>query len=683
MIASLASPELAILASEMRGALALVRAPILRPISRWVEEEIILPSGQYAGQRYRHHRHPVSRPWFEARDRDLFSRYAFTGPTQCGKTLMGYVLPVLYHLFEIGETVIIGIPNMDMANDKWQQDFLPTIEASRYRSYLPARGEGSRGGQVKRSIAFTNGAVLRFMSGGGNDKKRAGYTSRVVAITETDGMDTSGEASREADKIEQLEGRTRAYGRTEKRIYLECTVSIERGRIWQELINGTDSRIARPCPHCGEYVVPERVHLRGWEHADSEEQAAQLARWHCPACEVAWRDEERRAAAERGVLVHRGQKVSLDGEIVGEAPQTQTMSFRFSAIDNPFATAGDLGAEEWLAKRAADRENAERKMKQFVFVIPDEPPEINLTPLEPADVRARFALTKKGVLPSGTIGISVAVDTGLKALHWEAKAIVPQEDCESLVVIDYGVHKVDAANLGAHRGLTKAFGELSAYLEAGWGGMRPSQVWIDSGYHEHTNAVYDFCEKMNAGLERGSERYRPIKGYGEGQQSGESQRIGPYLPPEHRGKDILYIGREYHIARLRRNGRLVPGVLLVHVNADVWKSEVHQRLAMPTGDDKKYPPGAISLYYSADPTEHSDYADHITAERKIEKTITKGKPPVTTFERIRRANHHLDTAYISTAAADFIARMLRSKPQQTTGNWFGAQQSRSQGGRWR
>jgi hypothetical protein len=40
----------------------------------------------------------------------------------------------------------------------------------------------------------TNGAVLKFMSGGGGDKSRAGYTARVVVVTDTDGLDTPGAA---------------------------------------------------------------------------------------------------------------------------------------------------------------------------------------------------------------------------------------------------------------------------------------------------------------------------------------------------------------------------------------------------------------------------------------------------------------------------------------------------------
>jgi phage terminase large subunit GpA-like protein len=137
---------------------------------------------------------------------------------------------------------------------------------------------------------------MRFMTAGGGDKQRAGYTSRVLGITETDGMDESGSESREADKIEQLEGRTLAYG-SAKRIYLECTLSIETGRINQEITNGTNSRIARPCPYCGQYVSPEREHLVGWAEAESELEAADKAHWICPECVHPWTEEDRHEAA--------------------------------------------------------------------------------------------------------------------------------------------------------------------------------------------------------------------------------------------------------------------------------------------------------------------------------------------------------------------------------------------------
>lgn len=645
-------------------------APARRPISQWVEQEIILPNGPYSGERYRHSRHPVSSLWFEQLDSGRWSRFAASGPTQNGKTLMCYVAPVLYHLFEIGETVIIGLPNMDMANDKWTEDFLPVIEASRFRDLLPTKGEGSRGGQVKRAIRFRNGATLRFMGGGGGDKKRAGYTSRVVAVTETDGMDEPGEASREADKIEQLEGRTRAFGRHGKRIYLECTVSIERGRIWQEIVTGTHSTIVRPCPHCCAWVSPERDHLQGWQSATSEGEAADKAYWSCPECSQPWTEQERRDGWHAAQLVHRGQEITPEGEIVGEPPKTQTLGFRWSAIDNPFCTAADLGAEEWLSRKSRDRDNAEKKMRQFVWCLPYEPPVVELTPLDPDAVRERQDNLKRGQVPEACRGVAVQVDTGKRALHWVAMAIT--EDGSGRV-IEYGRQTVEADRLGVYRGLIEALEQLASYLNNGWrtaaGALwTPQQVWIDSGYHEHTDAVYSFCGQANSTLQSGSERYRPSKGYGEKQA-----RIGRYVAPDKRHRDIMHVGREYHIARVRRNGKLLTGVQLVHVNADAWKSELHQRLAMDSQE-----PGAVLLYRTSDPFEHGEFVAHLTAEKQVE-TFVPGRGLVVTWDRIDRNNHYLDAAYGALAAGDLIMQ-LKAKPaarqQVPGGSWFGAQKKR-------
>lgn len=650
MTLALATPiPTSTLHSELSWFVMQSQAAVVRPMAQWVEESIILPNGPFGGEPYRHARHPASKLWFDAIDSGKWSRFAASAPTQNGKSLMCYVAPVLYHLFEIGETVIVGLPSMDMGNDKWQQDFLPVIEASVYRDLLPLRGEGSKGGQVKRSITFRNGATLRFMTAGGSDKQRAGYTSRVVAVTETDGMDESSETSREADKIEQIEGRTRAFGRTGKRIYLECTVSIETGRIWQEIKGGTDSRIARPCPHCCSYVTPEREHLGGWDTADSEEEAAAKAFWSCPACGEAWTEAERSKAAESAVLVHRGQEVSADGTITGDAPATQTLGFRWSAIDNPFVTAADLGAEEWTARRSRDRENAEKKMRQFVWTLPFIPEEIDLTPLDPEKVAARLTVNRRGQVPADAVAVVVGVDTGKRKLHWVAVAIMPDGRC---LVIDYGVQHTEADRLGMFAGLVDAFARLRTLFNAGWNTeagscYKPSQVWIDSGYHAHTDAVYSYCTEAATGCVDGKQVYRPTKGYSQFQKHGAG---GKYIAPRAKTDAVKFVGHQFHISKVERNGKFLPGVLLTHMNADFWKGEVHQRLTIPADQ-----PEAISLFASPDQFQHSEYIDHILAEKQIEKNGG------VVWER-NGENHFLDATYAAICAAEAVRESAKVKP---------------------
>jgi hypothetical protein len=176
---------------ELTWCLSQARPQRLRSMRQFAEEEVIIPDGPFAGRPFRCARQPYTGLWFDEVDSGRWTRCVATGPTQSGKTLSCFIIPLLYHLFEMGETVICGLPDMDMASDKWNMDILPVLEQSRYRDLMPQRGGGSRGGKVE-SVKFTNGATLKFMSGGGSDKSRAGFTSRVVVVTETDGMDQPG-----------------------------------------------------------------------------------------------------------------------------------------------------------------------------------------------------------------------------------------------------------------------------------------------------------------------------------------------------------------------------------------------------------------------------------------------------------------------------------------------------------
>jgi len=555
-----------------------------------------------------------------------------TGPTQSGKTLCAYVIPLLYHLFEIGETVICGLPNMDMAGDKWLEDILPVIERSQYRSLLPRAGAGSRGGGKLDAVRFGNGVTLKFMSGGGGDKQRAGFTSRVVVITETDGMDEQGGASREADKITQLEARTMAYG-SRKRIYMECTVSIEQGRTWRELKAGTDSRIVLPCAACRQYVSLEREHLIGWQDAESKVEAREKAAFICPACGVVWSHQDRIQANRNGLLLHRGEEIGSDGQIVGGPPATDTLGFRWSAVNNLFVTAGDIGADEWRASRALDEDNAEREMRQFVWALPHVPPVLDTTPLDPNAVARRLEHWPRGLVPEWAEWLTCGVDVHLR--HIEYVVIAWKLDGTGHIV-DYGRFQVveDEPRLSVEAAILMALREVRDECRTGWarsegGAARmPDQVWIDRGFQ---GAVVDaFCLESK---EPGGHRFRPIIGRGAMQQ-----RMTWYVAPKKRSKTIRIIGEGYHI------GWRQGAVPLVEINSDYWKTWVHQRLN--TAEDV---PGALTLFH-ASPREHRGFVMQLTAEKRVEEMVP-GRGEVVRWERIRRDNHYLDCAYVAAAAA--------------------------------
>jgi hypothetical protein len=103
---------------------------------------------------------------------------------------------------------------------------------------------------------------------------------------------------------------------------------------------------------------------------------------------------------------------------------------------------------------------------------------------------------------------------------------------------------------------------------------------------------------------------------------------------------VRLVGDGYHLSWLA-----AEQLHLVEVDADGWKTWVHQRLATPVGT-----PGAMTFFRSATPQEHLSMAKHLTAESKTEEFIA-GKGVVTKWERIRRQNHWLDAVYNASAAA--------------------------------
>lgn len=625
------------------------RAPRLRTMRDFAESEVVIPDGPFEGRRFRCDRQPFNKLWFDEVDSGRWRRLWATGPSQSSKTLTCFIVPQLYHLFEVGETVICGLPDMDMASDKWREDIFPVIERSKYRELLPRRGGGSRGGTVE-AVRFMNGVTLKFMSGGGRDKSRAGFTSRVLAITEADGLDESGEGSHEADKITQLQARLRAWG-NRSREYGECTVTVAEGRTWREITKGSNSRLALRCQKCQEWVIPtgdkkERQLLVGWQEAETAMEARESAAFACPHCGGRWTEDERIASNQNAVLLHRGQSIDAAGLVIGERPKTDTLGFRWSAINNAFVNAGDVGADEWRAARAGDEDNAEKEMCQFVWAIPHETPLMDTTPLDAAALTRRVSITPRGVVPTTCEHLTVMIDTGKRVCHYVV--LSSRADATSHVV-DYGRFDVASDDLGVEKALLAALRDFRELIAAGWattaGEMRiPDQVWIDSGWSEHTHVVYEFVHESNGLMGGGGQRFFPTKGYGASQT-----RDRAYRAPAKKTTTIKLLGEGYHIARIRHTNR--PGVFLVEINADHWKSFVHERLASPQDAV-----GAMT-FYQAMPMEHTSFTRHITAERRVEEFVA-GKGVVARWQRLRRSNHWLDCLVGAAAAAHFCGARL-------------------------
>lgn len=599
-----------------------LRAPLMRSMERFAEEEIRLSTGPYKGTLFSVERQPYAAAWFALVHCGRWNRYFMTGCVQSGKTLCGFVIPILYHLFEQRESVACLCPDGVMVGKKWREDILPAISNSRYREFLPTQGAGSKGGDIT-IIYFTNGTFLQFMTGGGSDKSRAGATVRILVVTEVDGMDEASEKSREADPITQSEVRTDSFG-DRKRIYGECTVSIEKGRTWQEYTKGTSTRLLVACCKCQELVTPEREDLYEWQEAENEIDAKSRAFFACPSCGAKWTEDDRQLMLRDVKVIHRGQRI-INRKIVGEYPKTMTLGFRWNAFFNRFWSTAYIATNEWIASRSEDTEAAEKARLQFAWAKPFKPDMEASIPVDRKIIMARSNAIPEKVVPSNTLYLAIGLDLGAYLAHW---ILVAHLDNGTLHEVQYGAIKVNSLNLGVEHALKACLHEFKDMVNAGWatpdGTPRiPDRALIDSGYQgeKGSRVVYDFIS------EHGGGRFYAADGRGDATDGAKQ-----YSHPAQVSTKVFVISEQYYI------GLTEQSVMLVAINSNYWKSWVHKRLTTPIGL-----PGALSLHQGEGNT-HEKLAKHLTSERS-EFSPRPGKGNVEIWVKKPGANHWFDALY--------------------------------------
>lgn len=610
-------------------------APRRRTMREFALDEIVLPDGPRKGLRLRMETQPWLGLWFDEIDSGVWQRHVMTGCGQGGKSLGGYVIPTMYHLFECNEAVMCGVPDRNMAMDKWSNDIAPAIMASRYAGLVGSTGSGSRGGKVDSRIDFLNGARLRFLSAKGDDKARSGATARILTATEIDGYDEAGGGSREADPLTQMEARLNAYDLT-KREYLECTTSIKTGRVWQLVtVVGSNSRIVCPCPTCGEWVTPEQEHFTGWEDAEDELEAEEKGRFHCPACGVAFDDDTRAAMNLDCRLIHGAQTIAKDGTISGEMPRTRTLGFRWSAFNDLLKSNAKLAGDSWRAARAEDEENARKAMVQFIWVRPYEPEANEGDSLEIAALVRRTAKPGKGIVPEWATHLVMGIDVGKYWLHYAVKAYGDQARGH---LVAYNLHPVHGNFVGTEQGIRMALTELwnevcsVAWESEGSSGPRTIQsILVDSGWPESRQAVYDFCA-TTGGIAM------PCKGFGATQDLGS----GRYTEPVKINDKVRFVGDRYHVGFDPKDRQW-----LVSIDVDHWKTWERGRL-ITDQIDGAWGPGAMT-FYDAPPSEHASLARHLTAEEPFME-FEPGRGLVRVWKAIRRQNHFLDSCVYASVA---------------------------------
>lgn len=614
------------LVAEFRSFAATSRAPRIRPFEQWLGEELVIPEGRYKGSRFRFDTLPWTRLWAREIDSGRWRRFVALGCVQGGKTLVCFVAPLAWHLFEHCEPVGIGLPDLKMGGLKWEKEIEPVIEAHPvWRELRPTRGRGSEGGEFNY-LEFQNGASLEILIGGGGDANRSGTTLRVVVVTEADRADEASETSREAAPIHQMEARTLSF-EADARFYAECTVTSPQGFVWQEYNASTASRIM--CPHsCGDYVCPGREHLVGWQDAESALQAGRLATFVCPSCACVISEEERRTMNERAVLVHKGQEIDRDGVVHGEPFETFTLGFRWNAFNNLLWSTAFIGEKEWEAAHSEDEQNLEQRQKQWFWVQPWTPELFDETPLALEDVLGRHDHFTRGQVPPGTVHLTAGVDLRKTQLHYVVVAWINVDGQWRAHVVEYGSLPVDHRRHGTRKALRVALEAMREIMERGFAdgtGQRHVPGWVLVDGNWLPEPVRSFVRQSK---QLGLGRYMIAFGRGQSQPRGK----GSYSLPTKITTGTPWIGEQCHVAWHQRH--------LLHAmfhNADHWKGWTREGLAAPADQ-----PGAITIFQAVTEQELLEarkFAKQTTAERAVQKVVV-GRGIVVVWENASRTPNH-------------------------------------------
>lgn len=628
----------------------------LLTMREFAESKIILPDGPYKNQKLRLERQPYLGFVLDAIDSGVYRKFVFTGPVQSGKTL-SILIPLMYYLFECGETVVFGVPTADIAKEKWVKDIRPMIEkCPDFAHLLPKSGPGSREGASASMITFGNGAMLKFMTGRGRDESRSHFPTRIVFLSEVDKMDTVAAGSRETDPVSQIEGRAGSAG-SNARIFQECSPSFTTGRITVEWSQSTASQLALRCPHCGSLRLFDRQHFTGWEQAKTIAEAENNAAFCCPACGCVWSAEDRHQANINGHVIHGHQHIEDKDTIVGDEVKNPTFGLRWTAANNMFIDEPTLASREWVAANNVDdlTESAEREVLQQRWGLPYDPPKNTYKQARVGDITARMPMPEtglvKGVVPADAEKIVVGVDVGgTTRHHWIAKALRPGGQRH---IFDYDTVEVRSDKVDEEEAIIRGLQELwKSIISTGWATNEDADervhidlMGIDCGYKTY-ESVYPFIESL------GISNVIATMGFGEHQLAG-----GRYRPASQATLETVGLMTDrWHLQWLPEHS----SIWMASFDADYYKRRSQQGMSLPLTA-----PRATTIYYKRNAKEHIPLAKQLASE-VLESTFQVGKGWVEKFVKRYYANHYLDSDAIAELLIDIAVESDQQQEQAQT-----------------
>jgi phage terminase large subunit GpA-like protein len=351
-------------------------------------------------------------------------------------------------------------------------------------------------------------------------------------------------------------------------------------------------------------------------------EAKRTAYIECPRCGGVLADNDKADLNARAVFVAPGQSVTPDGGVIGEAPDSSTLSFWVSGLASPFVTFGQR-AENYLA---AVREGSQDKIQTAINAGFGElfSPGGGDAP-QWAEVAAHRGEYAKGELPRGVAYLVMTIDVQTNRIFyvirgWGARA--------ASWLIDWGM-------LWGETIEEAVWTDLAELIATPICGRQLRLVLIDSGFRPGKvdelplNRIYDFCRRF-------PRLVRPTKG------SSTPMRV-PLI------RSAIEVTPKGTASKY--------GLNLLRLDSDFFKSWVFERVRWP--DDQ---PGAWHLPHDVD----EDYCRQIVSEAHVR--LASGR---TKWVRRSKENHYLDCEAMQ-AAASHLLNVVRIREGVRNAPWVGS-----------
>jgi len=379
-------------------AIDILRPRVIQPVSKWAEENRVLPDGNSIPGPWRNNVTPYLVEIMDTLSGEDVERIIFVKPTQVGGTsAMENMLGSLIDQ-DPGPTLIV-YPSDDLAERTVEEKLEPMILkckvlAAKYRQHA----------SKKRALKFDTMTV--HLTGANSPGDLSSTNFRYVFLDEVDKY--PGASKKESDPVSLAIERAKSYMHR-KRIFITSTPTLRTGHIWkQKEAADAEKHYFVPCPHCGEYIELKFAQIR-WPSKDEIPEAtdrAERAVYVCQECACLITDQD------KGRMLQGGR-----WQIVRERTQApKSVAYWINTLYSPFTRFSEI------AKAFMDAKDDPELLHNFTNSWLAEPWEDTKLKTNAELVLERQTDTPVYTVPEWAKILTAGIDVQENCLYWTIRA---------------------------------------------------------------------------------------------------------------------------------------------------------------------------------------------------------------------------------------------------------------------